>query len=124
MSRIGWISLVLFLASGLAAQEDVFMLDELEITGKVKEPAVAIISARMMPQITGFRLEKSFFDQVRAPDEELVDLDREMAREACILDREALLARARVLQTAAWPLKGGPAAADDVKSGGEGQRGN
>jgi len=108
----------------LAAQEDVFMLDELEITGKVKEPAVAIISARMMPQISGFRLEKSFFDQVRAPDEELVDLDREMAREARILDREALLARARVLQTAAWPLKGGPAATDDVKSGGEGQRGN
>jgi hypothetical protein len=124
MSRIGWINLVLFLASVGAAQEDLFMLDELSITGKVREPAVAIISSRMQPEITGFRLEKSFFDQVRTPDEELVDVDRVMATEARILNREALLTRTRVLQSATWPLKGGPAATDEDKSGGEGQRGN
>lgn len=124
MSRIGWTSLVLILAARLGAQEDLIMLDELEITGKVREPAVAIISSRMQPEITGFRLEKSFFDQLRAPDEELVDLDRAMAREARILDREILLSRNRVLQTADWPLKGGPTPADEDKSGGEGQRGN
>jgi len=111
-------------AAAALAQENVFMLDELEITGQVKEPAVAIISSRLQPEITGFRLEKSFFDQVRSPDEELVDLDRGMAREARVPDRDALMARTRVLQSAAWPLKGGAGASDEVKPGVEGQSGH
>jgi hypothetical protein len=124
MSRIAWSSLLLLGVAVAPAQENVFMLDELEITGQVKEPAVAIISSRLQPEITGFRLEKSFFDQVRAPDEELVDLDRAMAREARVPDRETLLARTRVLQSAAWPLKGGAGASDEVKLGVEGQSGH
>jgi hypothetical protein len=124
MSRTAWSSVILLGASLALAQENVFMLDELEITGQVREPAVAIISSRLQPEITGFRLEKSFFDQVRAPDEELVDLDRGLAREARLPDRETLLARTRVLQSAAWPLKGGAGASDDVKPGVEGQSGH
>jgi hypothetical protein len=128
MSRTGWISLA---ALGLLAlgprggraQDDYMMLDEMSIKGQVREPAVAIISSRLQPEIQGFRLEKSFFDQVRTPDEELVSLDRGMVREERVKDREALLARARVLPSASWPLKGSAPAADQGRTATEGQSG-
>jgi len=95
-------------ASRLPAQDkDFFMLDEVSIKGQVREPAVAIISSRMQPEITGFKLEKSFFDQVRSPDEELVDLDPAMGLGLRIPDRDDLLGRARHLPQAGWPLTGG-----------------
>ena len=125
MSKTAWINL---LAAGLLAgtparaQDDgVLMLDEMSIKGQVREPAVAIISSRLQPEIEGFKLEKSFFEQVRSPDEELVDLDRGMAGQATIRDREVLLNRARLLQSASWPLTGG-APGEGEKAAGEGQR--
>lgn len=107
MSRIVWISLLLG-AVGLPAlgqDKDYFMLDEVSIKGQVREPAVAIISSRLQPEIVGFKLEKSFFDQVRSPDEELVDVDPVMGQGLRIPNREALLNRARSLPQAAWPLR-------------------
>ncbi len=109
MSRTAWISLGLFLLAGAgrSQERDFLMLDELSIKGQVREPAVAIISSRIQPEITGFKLEKSFFDQVRSPDEELVDVDPAMGLGLRIANRDALLERSRTLSRAAWPLSGG-----------------
>jgi hypothetical protein len=130
MSRTAWISLLgagLLAAHGARAQGgDFLLLDEMTIKGQVKQPAVAIISSRLVPEIQGFKLEKSFFEQVRSPDEELVLLDRRLADQALIRDPQALLARARQMQAAAWPLKGGAdaeAGAESEKASGESQSG-
>ena len=129
MSRTAWISLMAAcLLAGRpmpvrAQGGDYMMLEELTIKGKVREPAVSIIAKRLAPEIEGFKLEKSFFEQVRSPDEELVDLDRRLGSQASIRDPQVLLTRARQLQSAAWPLKGGGAPADGEKAAGEGQSG-
>lgn len=108
MSRIAWIklSLLLLAAAPRAQERDFLMLDELSIKGQVREPAVAIISARIQPEITGFKLEKSFFDQVRSPDEELVDVDPGMGAGVRIANKDRLLERPRTLAKAGWPLSG------------------
>ncbi|MDP2359709.1 MAG: hypothetical protein Q8O14_03005 [bacterium] len=129
MSRTGSISLpaaalLLLLAGRAAAQEEgILMLDEVNIQGQVREPSVAIISSRLQPEISGFRLEKSFFDQLRTPDPRLVGLDRALVRGERLRDRESLLARTRILPQTAWPLKGSPASADQDKAATEDESG-
>lgn len=109
MARTVWTKLtlaVLFAASlGRAQDDEVLILDEISIEGQVREPSVAIFSSRMLPVIEGFRLEKSFFDQARSPDEELVELDPEWGREGRVENPEALLKRDRLPRHALTPLK-------------------
>lgn len=102
MTRTAWTSLTLaalLLAGPLVAQDDgdVFLLEEMSIEGQVREPSVEIISSRLLPEISGFRLEKSFLDQARRPDEELVDVDPVLGRQARLVDPDALLQRERFL---------------------------
>jgi hypothetical protein len=93
----------------VAQEEEVLLLDDLLIKGQVREPSVEIISSRLQPTIRGFRLEKSFLDQARRPDEELVDVDPLLGREARLASPDALLSRPRVLRPG---LKTPPVAAD------------
>jgi hypothetical protein len=91
--------LILLLAAAtvaVAQEEDVFLLDELSIEGQVREPSVAIFSTRILPEIEAFKLEKSFFDQARSPDEQLVELDPDMGNAARVQDPQAMLGRERV----------------------------
>lgn len=101
MTRIAWTSLTLAtlaLAGSLAAQEEFFLLEDMTIEGQVREPSVEIISSRLLPEISGFRLEKSFLDQARRPDEELVDVDPFLGRQARLENPEALLSRPRIVR--------------------------
>jgi len=102
MTRTAWTSLPLaaLLACGSAAAQEaaedgVFLLEELSIQGQVREPSVEIISSRLLPEISGFRLEKSFLDQARRPDEELVDVDGRLALTTRLEDPDAMLSRPR-----------------------------
>ncbi len=91
--------LILLLAAApvaLAQEEEVFLLDELSIEGQVREPSVAIFSTRILPEIEAFKLEKSFFDQARSPDEQLVELDPNMGNAARVQDPQAMLGRERM----------------------------
>jgi len=70
----------------------------MHIEGTVQEPAVMMIPSRILPEISGFRLEKSFLSQARNPDEQIVTIDAGVAEETRIMDPERLLERPRELK--------------------------
>ncbi len=97
MTRTAWTSLLLLLlARLLPAQEGEYLiLDEVTIEGEVREPAVAIISARIQPELSTFKLEKSFLDKLRRPDPRIVNLNPGIRLEMKISDPAPLLERRR-----------------------------
>ncbi len=102
MTRIAWNSLLLggllVLADCLSAQDDFLILDEVTIEGQIREPSVAIISSRLRPEISDFRLERSFVDQARRPNVEFSAFNPELALGTRILLPRELLERQRVLK--------------------------
>ncbi len=101
MTRTGWTStffLFLIQASCPAQEEEYISIGEMHIEGTVQEPAVMMIPSRILPEISGFRLEKSFLSQARNPDEQIVTIDAGVAEETRIMDPERLLERPRELK--------------------------
>ncbi len=99
MTRTACISLLLlWLATGIRAQEDDYLiLDEVTIEGEVREPAVAIISARLKPELSTFKLEKSFLAKLRRPDPRIVNLNPGIRLELKISNPAPLLERRRTV---------------------------
>jgi hypothetical protein len=98
MTRIVWISLLSGLLFGAPLfAEDFLILDDMDIKGEVREPAVEIISSRILPSIEGFRMEKSFLQQARQPDPNIVELPLKFGIPVRMLAPELLLERPRAL---------------------------
>jgi len=91
-----WLGLVLAV-SALAQGDDYMLLDEVTIEGEVAEPSVEIISSRLEPILSTFRLEKSFLAKLKTPDSRIVSLNPGIRLEQRITDPDPLLKRQRLL---------------------------
>jgi hypothetical protein len=101
MTRTVWTSAlaVICLAGSALAQGDgdYMILDEVSIEGEVREPSVEIISSRLEPILSTFRLEKSFLAKLKTPDSRIVSLNPGIRLEKRITDPGPLLDRQRFL---------------------------